>query len=59
MWQYAIIALLFLAAAFYLGRMFWRSFLKRDASAGCGGGCAKCQAAAKFNDIPLPQSNTR
>ncbi|UOQ54083.1 FeoB-associated Cys-rich membrane protein [Hymenobacter cellulosivorans] len=41
--QYTIIALLFLAATFYVGRIFWRAFFVKTASGcakGCGGACS-------------------
>jgi hypothetical protein len=40
--QYTIIALLFLAATVYVGRIFWRAFFVKTASGcakGCGGAC--------------------
>lgn len=40
--QYLIIALLFLGAAFYVGRLFWRAFFDKSQSGcakGCGGAC--------------------
>ncbi|MBC6991816.1 MULTISPECIES: FeoB-associated Cys-rich membrane protein [Hymenobacter] len=40
--QYFIIAVLFTAAAFYVGRIFWRSFFGKSEGAcpkGCGGAC--------------------
>jgi hypothetical protein len=44
MWiQYLIIVLLFVGAAFYVGRIFWRSFFAKSASGcakGCGGACS-------------------
>ena len=42
--QYALIGVLFLAAAFYVGRMFWRAFFSRTAAGcakGCGGACGQ------------------
>lgn len=41
--QYFIIAALFAAAAFYVGRMFWRSFFARGAGS-CPKGCGTCSA---------------
>ncbi|MBG8556338.1 MULTISPECIES: FeoB-associated Cys-rich membrane protein [Hymenobacter] len=42
MWlQYLIIALLFVGAAFYVGRIFWRAFFTKSA-AGCAKGCGAC-----------------
>ncbi|UOQ73311.1 FeoB-associated Cys-rich membrane protein [Hymenobacter cellulosilyticus] len=41
--QYTIIVLLFLAATFYVGRIFWRAFFVKTASGcakGCGGACS-------------------
>ncbi|MBT2556468.1 FeoB-associated Cys-rich membrane protein [Hymenobacter sp. ISL-91] len=43
MWlQYLIIALLFAGAAFYVGRIFWRAFDKRQSGCakGCGSACS-------------------
>ncbi|GAB3230817.1 hypothetical protein GCM10027346_16770 [Hymenobacter seoulensis] len=44
MWiQYLIIALLFAGAAFYVGRIFWRTFMSKDQAGcakGCGGACS-------------------
>jgi len=40
--QYLLIGLLFLAATFYVGRIFWRAFFVKTASGcakGCGGAC--------------------
>jgi hypothetical protein len=40
--QYLIIALLFVAATFYVGRIFWRAFFVKTAGGcakGCGGAC--------------------
>lgn len=39
--QYILIALLFLAATFYVGRIFWRAFFTKQ-SAGCAKGCGAC-----------------
>lgn len=41
--QYLIIAALFLAAAFFMGRRVWRAFFANNQSAcdkGCGGACS-------------------
>ncbi|MCC2545691.1 FeoB-associated Cys-rich membrane protein [Hymenobacter sp. BT175] len=41
--QYALIALLFLGATFYVGRIFWRAFFVKTATGcakGCGGACS-------------------
>lgn len=41
--QHFIIALLFLVATGYVGRLFWQSFFDRKENGcakGCGGGCA-------------------
>ena len=41
--QYFLIAALFIAAAFYVGRIFWRAFFVKTAGGcakGCGGACA-------------------
>jgi len=40
--QYCLIAVLFVAAAFYVGRIFWRAFFSKTAAGcakGCGGAC--------------------
>ena len=40
--QYFLIAALFAAAAFYVGRIFWRAFFSKTAAGcakGCGGAC--------------------
>ena len=40
--QYALIGVLFIAAAFYVGRIFWRAFFSKTAAGcakGCGGAC--------------------
>ena len=40
--QYFVIAALFVAAAFYVGRIFWRAFFSKTAAGcakGCGGAC--------------------
>lgn len=40
--QYALIGVLFVAAAFYVGRIFWRAFFSKTAAGcakGCGGAC--------------------
>jgi len=39
--QYFIIAALFVVAAFYVGRIFWRAFFTKSA-AGCAKGCGAC-----------------
>ncbi|UOR04677.1 FeoB-associated Cys-rich membrane protein [Hymenobacter aerilatus] len=39
--QYFIIAALFVAAAFYVGRIFWRAFFTKS-TAGCAKGCGAC-----------------
>lgn len=41
--QYFVIGALFLAAAFYVGRIFWRAFFSKTAAGcakGCGGACS-------------------
>jgi hypothetical protein len=40
--QQILIGLIFLGAAFYLGRMIYRSFQSKNA---CTSGCGKCGAA--------------
>jgi hypothetical protein len=42
MLQGFLVVLVFLAAAFYLGRMVFRSFQAKNV---CASGCAKCGAA--------------
>jgi len=42
MLQGFLVVLVFLGAAFYLGRMVFRSFQSKNE---CGSGCAKCGAA--------------
>ena len=40
--QYLLIAALFVGAAFYVGRIFWRAFFSKTAAGcakGCGGAC--------------------
>ena len=40
--QYFLIGALFVAAAFYVGRIFWRAFFSKTAAGcakGCGGAC--------------------
>ena len=40
--QYLLIGALFVAAAFYVGRIFWRAFFSKTAAGcakGCGGAC--------------------
>ncbi len=40
--QYFLIGALFVAAAFYVGRIFWRAFFSKSAAGcakGCGGAC--------------------
>lgn len=40
--QYFFIAALFVGAAFYVGRIFWRAFFSKTAAGcakGCGGAC--------------------
>ena len=39
--QNLLIALLFLVATFYVGRIFWRAFFTKSA-AGCAKGCGAC-----------------
>ena len=39
--QNLLIALLFLAATFYVGRIFWRAFFTKSAG-GCAKGCGAC-----------------
>ena len=39
--QNLLIALLFLAASFYVVRIFWRAFFTKSA-AGCAKGCGAC-----------------
>lgn len=40
--QYLLIAALFVGAAYYVGRIFWRAFFSKTAAGcakGCGGAC--------------------
>ena len=40
--QYFLIGVLFIGAAFYVGRIFWRAFFSKTAAGcakGCGGAC--------------------
>jgi hypothetical protein len=42
--QYFLIAAAFMAAAFYVSRIFWRAFFSRTAAGcakGCGGACGQ------------------
>ncbi|MDO7850745.1 hypothetical protein [Hymenobacter convexus] len=42
--QYFLIGALFVGAAFYVGRIFWRAFFSRTAAGcakGCGGACGQ------------------
>ena len=42
--QYLLIGVLFLAAAFYVGRIFYRAFFSKTAAGcakGCGGACGQ------------------
>lgn len=42
--QYGLIAALFMAAAFYVGRIFYRAFFSKTAAGcakGCGGACGQ------------------
>jgi hypothetical protein len=41
--QYFLIGALFVAAAFYVGRIFWRAFFSKTA-AGCAKGCSTSTA---------------
>ena len=41
--QYFLIGVLFIGAAFYVGRIFWRAFFSKTAAGcakGCGGACS-------------------
>ena len=47
--QYFLIAALFIAAAFYVGRIFWRAFFSKTAAGcakGCGGACGSLDVEA-------------
>ncbi|MBF9223711.1 hypothetical protein [Hymenobacter ruricola] len=47
--QYFLIAALFAAAAFYVGRIFWRAFFSKTAAGcakGCGGACGQIDVEA-------------
>lgn len=40
--QTIIVGLIFLTAVFYIGRMFYHNFFKKEG--GCASGCGKCNA---------------
>ena len=47
--QYFLIAARFVAAAFYVGRIFWRAFFSKTAAGcakGCGGACGQLDVEA-------------
>ena len=47
--QYFLIGALFVAAAFYVGRIFWRAFFSKTAAGcakGCGGACGSLDVDA-------------
>ena len=47
--QYFLIGALFVAAAFYVGRIFWRAFFSKTAAGcakGCGGACGSLDVEA-------------
>ena len=47
--QYLLIGALFVAAAFYVGRIFWRAFFSKPAAGcakGCGGACGQIDVEA-------------
>ena len=47
--QYLLIGLLFMGAAFYVGRIFWRAFFSKTAAGcakGCGGACGSLDVDA-------------
>jgi hypothetical protein len=47
--QYFLIAALFMAAAFYVGRIFYRAFFSKTAAGcakGCGGACGQIDVEA-------------
>ena len=47
--QYCLIGVLFVAAAFYVGRIFWRAFFSKTAAGcakGCGGACGQLDVDA-------------
>ncbi len=47
--QYFLIGALFAAAAFYVGRIFWRAFFSKTAAGcakGCGGACGSLDVDA-------------
>ena len=62
MWlQYLIIALLFAGAAFYVGRIFWRAFDKRQSGCakGCGSACSGFDADRIQRTIDLAQQRQK
>ena len=47
--QYCLIAVFFIGAAFYVGRIFWRAFFSKTAAGcakGCGGACGQLDVDA-------------
>jgi hypothetical protein len=60
MWmQTLIIGLLFAAAAFYVGRLFWRAFFAKSAGGcakGCGGACSAIDVDRLQRTIELAAS---
>ncbi|WP_019946409.1 FeoB-associated Cys-rich membrane protein [Hymenobacter aerophilus] len=62
MWlQYLIIALLFAGAAFYVGRIFWRAFDKRQSGCakGCGSACSGFDADRLQRTIELAEQRQK
>ncbi len=50
--QIILVALLFLAALIYIGRLIYRSVTQSKSS--CNTGCGKC--SANFDEIPTPKN---
>ena len=52
--QYFLIGALFVTAAFYVGRIFWRAFFSKTAAGcakGCGGACGSLDVDAMQRTI--------
>ena len=60
--QYLLIGLLFVAAAVYVGRIFWRAFFSKTAAGcakGCGGACGSLDVEALQRTIEARATTTR
>jgi hypothetical protein len=54
-WQSIVVALVILAAAFYVGRRVWkrlRAFTSSRAASSCETGCGKCGSKNKSSALP-------